>query len=207
MEEEEVEEDSQAVPSMVLVLSSLLERVVERNDAAVAVGLRPLPDRTAAFHSVRKPDISARCYLERIFRYANCSPSCYAVAYIYLLRFLHRHPAVALHSLNLHRFLIAAVLAAVKFTEDIHYNNAYFAKLGGISLIEMNYLEVDFLFGLGFELNVTPATFSSYCSILQREFYLESPPLSKLHCYITEEESNCCQQKHSASSQQVFLGI
>jgi hypothetical protein len=56
------------------------------------------------------------------------------------------------------------------------YNNAYFARVGGISLMEMNYLEVDFLFGVAFDLNVTPATFASYCSVLQTEMaYLEHP--------------------------------
>lgn len=77
-----------------------------------------------------------------------------------------------------------------------YYNNAYFAKVGGISLMEMNYLEVDFLFGVGFELNVTPVIFSSYCSTLQREMYLESPASPpRLHCCLTEEESSSCQQK------------
>jgi hypothetical protein len=57
------------------------------------------------------------------------------------------------------------------------YNNAYFARVGGISLVEMNYLEVDFLFGVAFDLNVTPAAFASYCSVLQSEMaYLEPPP-------------------------------
>jgi hypothetical protein len=57
------------------------------------------------------------------------------------------------------------------------YNNAYFARVGGISLVEMNYLEVDFLFGVAFDLNVTPAAFASYCSVLQSEMaYLAQPP-------------------------------
>uniref|UniRef100_A0A452YVM4 Uncharacterized protein n=1 Tax=Aegilops tauschii subsp. strangulata TaxID=200361 RepID=A0A452YVM4_AEGTS len=59
------------------------------------------------------------------------------------------------------------------------YNNAYFARVGGISLMEMNYLEVDFLFGIAFDLNVTPAVFASYCAVLQTEMaYLEHPPPS-----------------------------
>lgn len=42
----------------------------------------------------------------------------------------------------------------------------------------MNFLEVDFLFGLGFHLNVTPNTFHTYCSYLQREMLLLQPPLN-----------------------------
>lgn len=59
-----------------------------------------------------------------------------------------------------------------------YYNNAYYAKVGGISTTEMNFLEVDFLFGLGFRLNVTPTTFHTYCSYLQREMLMQQPPLN-----------------------------
>ncbi|KAL0278000.1 UNVERIFIED_CONTAM: Cyclin-U4-1, partial [Sesamum radiatum] len=47
------------------------------------------------------------------------------------------------------------------------YNNAYYASSEPAC----------FLFGLGFELNVSTATFHSYCSYLQREMLLEFPPL------------------------------
>ena len=80
------------------------------------------------------------------------------------------------------------------------YNNAYFAKVGGISTEEMNLLEMDFLFGLGFDLNVTAESFFAYCSYLQKEMLLQSPlqladsPLNlanrlKLHCSFNEDES------------------
>lgn len=39
-------------------------------------------------------------------------------------------------------------------------------------------LELDFLFGLGFELNVTPNTFQAYFSYLQKEMTLLQQPLS-----------------------------
>lgn len=58
-----------------------------------------------------------------------------------------------------------------------YYNNAYYAKVGGISTTEINFLEVDFLFGLGFQLNVNPTTFHTYFSHLQREMLLLQPPL------------------------------
>nr|CAD1844925.1 unnamed protein product [Ananas comosus var. bracteatus] len=190
----ELVEDPNSIPRVVSILSSLLHRVAERNDSLLL--RRPsaaaVPrHRAAAFHGLTKPSISIKSYLERIFRFANCSPACYVVAYIYLDRFLQRHPSVAVDSFNVHRFLITSVLAAVKFMDDVCYNNAYYAKVGGISLMEMNYLEVDFLFGVGFDLNVTPVIFNSYCSILQSEMvYLEATPAPpRLHCCLSEEES------------------
>ncbi|KAK5805331.1 hypothetical protein PVK06_032984 [Gossypium arboreum] len=49
--------------------------------------------------------------------------------------------------------LITSVLVSAQFMDDICYINAYYAKVGSISTEEMNILEVDFLFGLGFQLN------------------------------------------------------
>jgi hypothetical protein len=53
--------------------------------------------------------------------------------------------------------------------DDLCYTNGYYAEVGGISREEMNMLELDFLFGIGFQLNVTVSTFNNYCSFLQRE--------------------------------------
>ncbi|RWW46241.1 hypothetical protein BHE74_00047841 [Ensete ventricosum] len=106
------------VPNVVSVLSTILERLAERNDAVRGRAVAP-HHRASAFHGLTKPSISVRSYLERIFRYAGCSLSCYVAAYIYLDRFLRRHPAVSLHSLNVHRFLITSILAAVKFVDDM----------------------------------------------------------------------------------------
>lgn len=61
--------------------------------------------------------------------------------------------------------------------------------------MEMNYMEVDFLFGVGFELNVTPIVFTSYCSILQSHLVDSLPDPQKSLCSLSEEESNNCQQK------------
>ncbi|KAK9291959.1 hypothetical protein L1049_019911 [Liquidambar formosana] len=43
------------------------------------------------------------------------------------------------------------------------YNNAYYAKVGGVSTAEMNSLELKFLLSLEFRLHVTPEMFSEYC--------------------------------------------
>jgi hypothetical protein len=47
---------------------------------------------------------------------------------------------------------------------------------------------VDFLFGIAFDLNVTPAAFASYCAVLQSEMaYLDTPAPVEAprlhHCY------------------------
>ncbi|KAK6155956.1 hypothetical protein DH2020_010204 [Rehmannia glutinosa] len=167
-------ESSQVMMKVIKFLSSLLQRVSETND----VFGRFDAQKMSIFHGLTRPTISIHSYLERIFKYANCSPSCFIVAYIYLDRFAQKQPLLPINSFNVHRLLIASVLISAKFMDDIFYNNAYYAKVGGISTAEMNLLEVDFLFGLGFQLNVSTTTFHHYCSYLQREMLLEFPPLT-----------------------------
>jgi hypothetical protein len=131
-------EDREAVPRVVSILSALLERVAERNDVVAAVERRIREEdddyqeeeqedvkktkrkAVSAFQGLTKPAISVGGYLERIFRFAGCSPSCYVVAYIYLDRFLRRRPALAVDSFNVHRLLITSVLTAVKFVDDMY---------------------------------------------------------------------------------------
>lgn len=62
----------------------------------------------------------------------------------------------------MHRVVITAVLLAAKFFDDAYYNNAYYAKVGGVMVSEMNGLEVDFLFRINFSLHVTPEVYDKY---------------------------------------------
>ncbi|XP_057510202.1 cyclin-U4-1-like [Actinidia eriantha] len=117
-------------------------------------------------------------------------------------------PSLPIDSFNVHRLLITSVMVAAKFMDDMYYNNAYYAKVGGISTAEMNFLEVHFLFGLSFHLNVTPTTFHTYCSYLQREMLFQ-PTLNLVEssrnivgrsqkiqlCYNEGEEASSHQQE------------
>ncbi|KAI4356601.1 hypothetical protein L6164_000612 [Bauhinia variegata] len=167
-------ENPDLMPKLITFLSSLLKRVAESND----LNQQQLQhQKISVFQGLTRPTISIHGYLDRIFKYANCSPSCFIVAYVYLDRFTQRQPSLPINSFNVHRLLITSVMVSAKFMDDMYYNNAYYAKVGGISTMEMNFLEVDFLFGLGFHLNVTPGTFQAYCSHLQREMLMMQPPL------------------------------
>ncbi|KAF8935887.1 hypothetical protein BGZ58_004752 [Dissophora ornata] len=59
-----------------------------------------------------------------------------------------------INSFNVHRLLITCLMVAAKFTSDLFYSNARYAKVGGLSLPELNQLELEFLFTTKFELNV-----------------------------------------------------
>ncbi|EYU40342.1 hypothetical protein ABFS83_02G138800 [Erythranthe nasuta] len=201
-------ESPSVMPKLIGFLSSLLQRAAETND--LSREFQP-PQKISVFHGLSRPNISIQSYLERIFKYANCSPSCYIVAYVYLDRFTQTQPSLPINSFNVHRLLITSVMVSAKFMDDMYYNNAYYAKVGGISTTEMNFLELDFLFGMGFHLNVTPSTFQTYCSYLQREMMIhphfsvsEEPSFlysSKLlHLCFNEDDSSSHQQTHQLAA-------
>lgn len=108
-----------------------------------------------------KTDTSRKSVFNRIHKYATCSNECFILALIYIDRLIQRNNFL-LTELNVHRVVITAVLLAAKFFDDAYYNNAYYAKVGGVLVSEMNGLEVDFLFRVNFSLHVTPDLFQKY---------------------------------------------
>jgi hypothetical protein len=100
-------------------------------------------------------------FLFKVHKYASCSTECFILALIYIDRLIQRNNFI-LSELNVHRVCITAVLLAAKFFDDAYYNNAYYAKVGGVLVSEMNGLEVEFLFRINFSLHVTPEVFVKY---------------------------------------------
>lgn len=78
-------------------------------------------------------------------------------------------------ALSAHRLLVTCVLVATKFLDDSYYSNVYFAKVGGVSLPELNGLEVELLLRLDFRLHVQPAEFEAVCASLCERLQPEPP--------------------------------
>jgi len=155
-----------AIPRVLSLLSSLLERSVQKNE--ILLEATQIKDVVTIFHGLRAPTLGIRQYIDRIFKYSGCSPSCFVVAHIYVDRFL-QSTEVHLTSLNVHRLLITSLMLAAKFIDDAFFNNAYYAKVGGVSTAELNRLEMKFLFSIDFRLQVTIETFGRYCLQLEKE--------------------------------------
>jgi len=75
---------------------------------------------------------------------------------------IQANPDFVVNSLNIHRLLITSVMLAAKFFDDHYFNNAFFARIGGVSREEMNQLELEFLFMIGFSLTVDEQEYQAY---------------------------------------------
>ncbi|XP_057980304.1 cyclin-U2-1 [Malania oleifera] len=164
------QEDSN-IPLVISVLASLIERTMARNKriAKNCAWALSKDSRTRVFDCHEAPDLTIQSYLERIFRYTRAGPSVYVVAYVYIDRFCQLYPGFRINAGNVHRLLITTIMVASKYVEDMNYRNSYFARVGGLTTEEMNRLEFEYLFLMGFKLHVNVSVFESYCCHLERE--------------------------------------
>lgn len=109
--------DASTTPRVLTVLSCVLERLVARNDG-LSSGGGGYGKSLSAFHGVRSPAIGLDKYVERIYKYTSCSPSCFVVAFVYIDRLVHRYPDSLVVSLNVHRLLVTSVMVASKILDD-----------------------------------------------------------------------------------------
>jgi len=122
-----------------------------------------MPSQITPFHSSRPPAISVKSYLEdRILKYAGCSEETFILALIYMDQVVQFNPDFVISSLNVHRLLITSIMLASKFFDDVYYNNAYYARVGGISNSEVNSLEMEMLRMISFSLFVQPEQYERY---------------------------------------------
>lgn len=148
--------------SVAEVLAGVLERLAESNavSSETATVEEPAP---SIFDAVAPPSITIRMYLRRIVEYVKCSGESIVMALVYIDRLIERR-AFAVTALNVHRLLITSILLAAKCFDDEYYSNGFFAQVGGVSVEELNKLEMQFLFLLQFSTHVSPQVYTQYAT-------------------------------------------
>ncbi|CAA6656546.1 unnamed protein product [Spirodela intermedia] len=170
-----------ATPRVLVALTVALERLVARNDELAAALEEERRRRTKpaargaldVFRAARVPSISVGRYLERLYQYSDCSPSCFVVGFAYMDRLAHRHPSSLLLSVNVHRLLLASLLVASKVLDDAPQQRVL-RESGGVSTAELNRLELELLFLLDFGVTVGARAFEGYCLHLEKELLCNS---------------------------------
>jgi hypothetical protein len=105
------------------------------------------------------PDLSICDYYYRIFKYFSCSTVVFLTALIYMDRLSSK---VEINKYTVHRLIITTLVIAVKYVEDLHYSNAYYAQVGGITLQELNKYESKILEIFEYELEISQSDIETY---------------------------------------------
>ena len=146
--------------SIIAKIASILDIIVARNEEENSENSQFHYEGSLFAHK-KIPKISIEDYLNRIQKYSKLEDSTLVIALIYIDRLLSNQN-IELSKYNVHRILLAAILAAIKYNEDEIYDNYSFAKIFAVSSKELNKLENKFLDLIEFKLFVSDEIFQLY---------------------------------------------
>ena len=63
---------------------------------------------------------------------------------------------------NIHQLLFTSIIIAIKYNEDLYYDNKYYAKIAGVTPKELQKMEGEFLKLIKFELYINKKIFDKY---------------------------------------------
>ncbi|KAM3141221.1 hypothetical protein pb186bvf_006606 [Paramecium bursaria] len=151
----DIEEYGMVQEDVVIAIANVLDEVVQETDFLES-------QLNTRFHTLKKPSITLKQYISRIQKYSYCSYECYILALIYIDRIQDMNQELVINSYCIHRFLLIAILIGIKYNDDDYYKNEYYAKVGGISLQELNLLELEFLTLIDHRLYVSDNVYFHY---------------------------------------------
>ena len=114
------------------------------------------------FHTLNPPKVPIGKYLLHLQKMSKEPKSSFIAAFILLDRLLSIQGNITLTPNTVHKLCLCSVLIATKFLSDKCLRNEEWAKIGGVPLEELNILETEFLFMLGFSLTITKDEFQKY---------------------------------------------
>lgn len=113
---------------------------------------KPIKDINEPFYSKTIPVLSLEKFLIRIIKYTEAENNTLLTAYLYIINLIKKENYV-LSLNNIYRLLLGAVVLAKKTLEDLTYKNSYYYQIGGMSLEELNNIELSLFFRIDFHTN------------------------------------------------------
>ena len=124
----------------------LLLRMIQK------VSTTPIPTNKLGYNDVL-PNITVARYIDRIRQYGRLDKAVLNLTALYVLRL---STTMDIHVGNIHRLIGILLLLATKMDHDIHFDNRYFSRLMGITVLEVNDIERQVLAQMKFNLYPYP---------------------------------------------------
>lgn len=164
--ESENAEYVQTIASVIETITQILEDIIKENIETEGDLLNPSSqDSMSAFCVSKPPNKPINEYFQRIIKYAKPEPSSLIISLMYIDKICDS-TTLLLSYHNIHRLILTSIVLAIKYNEDDYYSNTYYAKVGGITLEELNGLEYEMLQALEFNTFVDVVNYSKYESQL-----------------------------------------
>ena len=142
---------------MIEIISDLLNNICEENKVksdSINKNIKP-------FMTESIPSLSIKDYLIRLSQFTKINESTIILILIYIDRIGKINKFVLTYR-NIYKLILASMVIAIKYNEDNFYSSEVYAKLGGLSVPELNYLEFQFLILIKFSLFIEKDLFDKY---------------------------------------------
>ena len=152
-----ISKDDFSLVKTIEIISDLLNNICEENkDKSEIINENVIP-----FMTKNIPSMSIKDYLLRLSQFTKMSESTIIIILIYIDRISNINNFRLTYK-NIYKLILSATVVAIKYNEDLFYSSAIYAKLGGLSVSELNYLEFQFLILIKFSLFIENDLFDKY---------------------------------------------
>ena len=152
-----ISKDDFSLVKTIEIISDLLNNICEENkDKSEIINKNIIP-----FMTKNIPSMSIKDYLLRLSQFTKMSESTIIIILIYIDRISNINNFRLTYK-NIYKLILSAMIVAIKYNEDLFYSSAIYAKLGGLSVSELNYLEFQFLILIKFSLFIENDLFDKY---------------------------------------------
>ena len=139
------------------IISDLLNNICEENkDKSENINKNIKPFMTESI-----PSLSIKDYLTRLSQFTKINESTIILILIYIDRIGKINKFILTYR-NIYKLILASMVIAIKYNEDNFFSSEVYAKLGGLSVLELNYLEFQFLILIKFSLFIEKDLFDKY---------------------------------------------
>jgi hypothetical protein len=142
-------------------ISSILESLIEENKNLKNYKELISKQKKLVFYSSDIPSVSIQDYLYRIHSFSNVEDNTLILSLIYIDKICDIS-SIILSENNIYEILFTSILIAIKYNEDIHYDNKFYSKIAGVTHKELKKMESEFLRLIKFELYVSKNLFEKY---------------------------------------------
>jgi hypothetical protein len=150
-------QEEQMIISTIEIISDLFINICEENKIKKSNKNFLIKSFTNKFI----PSISIKDYILRLAKYSKVNESTIIIVLIYIDRICNINH-LNLTYYNIHKLILASFILAIKYNEENYYSMAFYSKIGGISLSELNNLEFECLILIRYNLFIQPKLFDKY---------------------------------------------
>lgn len=139
------------------IISDLLNNICEENKDKT----ENIDKNIKPFMTTNIPSMPIKDYLIRLCQFTKINESTIILILIYIDRICNINKFTLTYR-NIYKLLLSSMVVAIKYNEDNFYSSEIYAKIGGLSLKELNYLEFHFLILIKFSLFIEKELFDKY---------------------------------------------